>query len=104
MSVFLGFVTLLIVLAFDLVLIFANAWALTLLWEWFIVPSFAVAPLTNLSAIGIALVVSFLTGYTAPEKGLEFIDAIVQSFMSLIGRFIRIPIYIGMAWIILKLI
>lgn len=39
-----------------------NGWALSLLWAWFVVPTFPVLPVLTLGqAIGLASVVSFLT-------------------------------------------
>lgn len=36
-------------------------WALSLLWSWFIVPTFGLTPLSIPVAIGLALIVSFMT-------------------------------------------
>lgn len=38
-----------------------NGWALMTLWGWFIVPVFELPPLTTVQAIGVAMVISFLT-------------------------------------------
>lgn len=38
-----------------------NGWTLTLLWRWFVVPVFPVPPLTISAAIGISLVMAYLT-------------------------------------------
>lgn len=45
-----------------------SGFVLTKLWMWFIVPVFALAPLTIVPAIGLALVVSFLTFHLPYEK------------------------------------
>jgi hypothetical protein len=41
--------------------IFMNAWMLTKLWAWFIVPQFGLAPLSYLGAAGLSIIVSRLT-------------------------------------------
>ena len=38
-----------------------NGWALTKLWAWFIVPTFGLEQLTIVAAIGLSLVVKYLT-------------------------------------------
>lgn len=45
-----------------------NGWALHLLWAWFVVPVFDALPaLTTGQAIGISMIVSFLTYQYVPE-------------------------------------
>jgi hypothetical protein len=49
-----------------------NGWALSILWEWFMVPVFALPSLTIPTAIGISLVVSYLTHhYVDTDKDEE---------------------------------
>ena len=38
-----------------------NGWVLTILWGWFIVPTFGLRPLGFIPALGVALVVGYLT-------------------------------------------
>lgn len=38
-----------------------NGWALSVLWGWFVVPVFALPPLSVAPAIGISMVVGYLT-------------------------------------------
>lgn len=46
-----------------------NGWALVKLWGWFVLPRFASAPSLSISqAIGIAIVVSFLTSQSIPDE------------------------------------
>ncbi len=45
-----------------------NGWALTKLWTWFVVSKFSMPPLSIPEAIGIGLVVSFLTHQTIDCK------------------------------------
>ena len=57
---------------FTIVLLIAasilNGWALTKLWAWFVVPIFDLPYLRIVEAIGLAMIVSFLTG---TRKGTE---------------------------------
>lgn len=41
-----------------------NGYALSVLWGWFIVPTFEARPLGVLPAIGVAMVVGYLTSHT----------------------------------------
>lgn len=43
-----------------------NGYVLSVLWGWFIVPTFGVPPLGIVPAIGIALIVNYLTQRTKP--------------------------------------
>ena len=46
-----------------------NGWVLTMLWVWFITPIFSIRPLTIAEAIGIGLIISYLTYHsTKPNK------------------------------------
>ena len=50
--------------AFVLIIVLStlfNGYALTKLWSWFVVPAFGVAPLGLTQAIGVSLIVSYLT-------------------------------------------
>lgn len=44
-----------------------NGLALTVLWRWFVMPVFSLPPLTIPQALGIALVVAFLTHQTESD-------------------------------------
>lgn len=60
-----------------------NGYALSVLWSWFVVPTFEVRPLSVPAAIGIAAVVGYLThqvdDYTDKEKtrSQRFLEAII---------------------------
>lgn len=43
-----------------------NSWVLMNLWSWFVVPLFSVQPLTMMTAMGLWLVVIFLTNRDNP--------------------------------------
>ena len=44
-----------------------SGYALTILWAWFIVPTFSLAPLTLPAAIGFAIVAAYLTHQYMPK-------------------------------------
>ena len=44
-----------------------NGFVLTILWGWFIVPTFHLSPLSIPAAIGIAMVTGYLTHQYAPD-------------------------------------
>ena len=48
-----------------------NGWTLCVLWEWFIVPTFGCVGLSIPAAIGISLVVSYLTTTTKTQREKE---------------------------------
>lgn len=45
-----------------------NGYALSVLWGWFVVPTFGVPQLSVVSAIGIALIVSYMTHQITDDK------------------------------------
>lgn len=46
-----------------------NGYVLTVLWRWFVVPTFGVAPLMLWQAIGLTMIVGYLTHqYTSADK------------------------------------
>lgn len=59
-----------------------NGWALIKLWAWFIVPVFRCPQLTVWTAVGIVLVVRFLTSSVNPEDKRSPIYIIVYSIVS----------------------
>ncbi len=80
----------------------ANGFALVKLWEWFIVPIFNVSALTVVQAIGISMVVGFLT-YQATSSddsssGDKSLTAIVSG--SLIAVILRPAIVLFFGWIV----
>lgn len=70
-TVFLGLIVILSTAGLFALASIVNGYVLSVLWKWFIVPVFGVTPISIPVAIGIALVVSFLThktSYTRNEK------------------------------------
>lgn len=48
-----------------------NGWVLTLLWQWFIVPTFGLAPLALVPAIGVSLVAHYITNQFRDVQEVE---------------------------------
>lgn len=71
-----------------------NGWALFKLWGWFIVP-FGLPPLSIPWAIGVAIVVGFLTTHSIPKGQKE--DDIS---LALVVMFVRPLISVFIGWIV----
>ena len=81
-----------------------GGWVLSVMWGWFIVPIFHLPQLPIVYAIGIDLVVSFLTvpshKIDTDKKG----DA-VRSITELLMTSIVTPLmYLGMGWMVLQFV
>jgi hypothetical protein len=77
-------------------LILLRGWVLTLLWQWYIVPAFGVAPLRIVFAFGISLVVLSLTREGCQQKddkpayiklALAFSNPLLTLLLGWIGSF-----------------
>jgi len=69
MSVIIGFFVIACTTIGTLALMFSlKGIALQMLWRWFIIPIFHLSPLSLLQAIGIAMVVGFLTKQHIPTS------------------------------------
>lgn len=78
MKVLLGFASFVFVCIWASLL---NGWVLTKLWSWFIVPVFSAPQLSIPAAIGLYLVVSFITHqYIKDEEDEEFILKTARAF------------------------
>lgn len=89
-----------VAIGFTIVGAVLNGWALSVLWGWFIVPVLKVPQLTILQAIGVAMVVSFLTkNYSTSDKSKGTADLIGD----LIAATLINPVLtIGLGWIVLQ--
>jgi hypothetical protein len=72
---------------------FVNGFVLSKLWSWFIVTTFGLDPLNIVQAIGLTIVVGFLTvrtnwntdkDKTTAEKISQFVIALVAPFVTLL--------------------
>jgi hypothetical protein len=76
-----------------------RGWVLTMLWAWFVVPTFGAQPLEIAPAIGCALVVSYLTHQPGPTN--ESAGNLEDVFGRLIGHTMLVPfIALGFGWIV----
>ncbi len=66
-----------------------NGYALSVLWGWFIVPTFGLPQLSVVAAIGVAMVVGYLTNHQQPEKEDPYDD---RSFGQKMGPVIALAV------------
>ncbi|MDP1688621.1 MAG: hypothetical protein Q8L47_00620 [bacterium] len=67
---------------FVVAILFSNGLALKLLWGWFMVPIFGLPLISLAEAIGICLIVGFLTSQYIPKKDEENNEALIHSIAS----------------------
>lgn len=75
-----------------------GGWALSVTWGWFMVPVFGLPELSIVPAMGIALVIGYLTkssGSSNKEGGEAIIEGIVHTFVGPL-------LVVGIGWIILQ--
>lgn len=75
-----------------------NGYALTILWGWFIVTTFGLPPLSLPAAIGLVLVVAYLTAHQSEDAPKD--DAGDRLIRSLVMIALRPPIILGIGWIV----
>jgi hypothetical protein len=77
----------------------ANGFVLTVLWSWFVIPIFSLPPLNIPQAIGISLVMSYLTHQKTESKNDD--KGILEQAISLLLYVILYPaLVLGIAWIV----
>jgi hypothetical protein len=76
-----------------------RGYALTVLWAWFVVPVFHLPVLSIAPAIGLSLIVSFLT-YQYDAKTPTDGDATDEFVRAAIGSFLLPLAAIGIGWIV----
>ena len=62
-------VALVLLMVFSPLSILWSGYVLTVLWGWFVVPTFAVAALSIPAAAGLSMVIRFASNWGAAEKG-----------------------------------
>jgi hypothetical protein len=69
-----------------------NGWVLSLLWQWFVTTTFGLSPLTIPQAIGVAIVVGFLTSSYKDTKQEERkgLAVLVPVFGAVIGNLVTL--------------
>lgn len=78
--------------------IVANGWALATLWGWFIVPTFGLPSLSIPVAIGICLIVGFLTHQPVQSSKPK------QGRAILAGRLFEPFVVVALGWVVKSLI
>jgi hypothetical protein len=75
-------------------------WALSVLWEWFIVPIFGLSSISITEAMGIALIIGFLSKQM-PSDTKEKDKSLVELFGSYLGSTIFYPFFVVvLGWLI----
>lgn len=81
-------------------LVIYNGWALSVLWVWFVVPTFGLTALSLGQAIGISLVVGFFIARPASLVSDE--DKMIH-FLNILSFHLLAPIAtVGAGWVYLK--
>ena len=76
-----------------------RGYVLTVLWAWFVVPTFGLAALALAPAIGLSLLVHFLTYQSDAAKPLE--GSFSDRFAKTAGRALLWPaLALGIGWVI----
>jgi len=92
-----SFVLLVLLIVTPLVAIL-QGWVLTVLWSWFIVPTFGLPELSIAVAIGLSLIVSMFRGYnnTTKNENLEKSEQVGKVIVLLFG-----PLFVlFLGWIV----
>lgn len=89
----LGVVTFVVALLISVPLIFLWAWALRILWGWFIVTTFPAVPMLSYAqAMGVSVTVSILKGAVHEAKEKE------ESWKYLLGVLLKPIMAVGVGW------
>lgn len=66
-----------------------QGWVLTVLWSWFVVPTFGLPELSIAVAIGLSLIVGMFKGYSTTRKSedLETSEKVGQVIVMIFGPF-----------------
>jgi hypothetical protein len=79
-----------------------NGWALSILWEWFIVP-IGLPPVSVPMAVGIAIVVGFLTKQTETKHCVDTRtkdEKITDAIASIVAMIAYPLVALGIGWIV----
>ena len=76
-----------------------NGWALTILWRWFVVPTFGAPRLSIPVAIGISIITGFLT-YRAPSPTKDNEEVAIKNLNAALLSIVHPLICLGIGWIV----
>lgn len=74
-----------------------SGWVLSVMWEWFIVPTFDAPSLSIPVAIGLAMIVTFMTYQPQPTNDKELDEQVISALVTSIGKPL---IYLGMGYVV----
>jgi hypothetical protein len=95
---YLGYVTAFII--FMVLSVSYSGYALSVLWGWFVVPTFNLKPISIPVAIGLAIVVSYLTNHTDSSQENNG-DTFTEVLAKLTGRALFKPtIALLVGWVV----
>ena len=78
-----------------------NGYVLSVLWVWFVVPIFGLPALSIISAIGVSMVVSYLTYHDAGYKKEKTEADLTRSFAHMVAVMIIRPSFVLLfGWIL----
>ena len=76
-----------------------NGWVLSIMWGWFFVPVLGLPSLSVVQAIGIAMVISYLTSHRDPESNSN--EDAGEKFGKAVAHAIFYPLFtLFVAWIV----
>jgi len=78
------------------VLAVLNGWVVSVLWGWFIVPLFSLPTLSIVQAIGLGMVVSYMT------QPINFDQEEGELTKKILTIFLRPPFVVGIGYIVLQ--
>jgi len=80
-----------------------SGFVLQKLWLWFVVPLFDVPPLSIVQAIGVSIVVGFLTQRPAPYQERELKEAVKSITYLLVCGILDPLVALSIGWLIMTL-
>lgn len=89
---FIGMIAPFAVVAIVAPLVLLRAWVITVLWGWYVVPAFGVAPLRMAFAFGLSLLIGYVQPRLSTEDKRTFSETLAFAIMSLVFT-------LGFGWI-----
>ena len=78
-----------------------RAWAITVLWDWFVVPTFGLPEISKVTAFGLGAFVSLFTKYEVKEKNWDDGTALMGTILGeLFGGVISALLVVGICWVV----
>jgi ACR3 family arsenite efflux pump ArsB len=91
----------LLIIAAIIVGVILRGWALTVLWDWFVVPTFHVSALTIPYAIGLVVIINMFINVENHESAEQKAKPLSDRIANALGKLVLTPfITLGLAWIV----